>query len=89
MDFSVLVDITLRSGIADPVGSTIERALPSLGFNDVSEVTVGKTIRFKVQADSETLANEKVSIICSTFLTNPVIEDATITIRDLYSQDDE
>ena len=30
MRFDVLVDVRLRSDIADPAGATIERALPAL-----------------------------------------------------------
>src|SRR5690242_6714878 len=43
MLFSVHVDVTLRPGIADPQGSTIERSLPTLGFDGVSGVRVGKS----------------------------------------------
>src|SRR5437879_4051457 len=44
--FSVLVEVRLRPGIADPQGATIERSLPHLGFDGISTVTVGKAIRF-------------------------------------------
>ena len=81
--FSVLVDVCLRKGIADPAGSTIERSLPTLGFSNVRDVSVGKTIRFVIEAENEKEAHEKVENICSTFLTNPVIEEAEITIENL------
>jgi phosphoribosylformylglycinamidine synthase subunit PurS len=79
-DFSVLVEVTLRPGIADPQGATIERALPALGFDGVSGVRVGKSIRFTVQADDEGTARKEVEDMCERFLTNPVIEDATVTL---------
>jgi len=50
MTFDVAVEVRLRPGIADPQGSTIERSLPALGFDGVSGVTVGKSIRFTVEA---------------------------------------
>jgi len=81
--FSVLVDVCLRKGIADPAGSTIERSLPTLGFSNVRDVNVGKTIRFVIEAEDEKEAHEKVESICSTFLTNPVIEEATITVENM------
>ena len=81
--FSVLVDVRLRKGIADPAGSTIERSLPTLGFLNVRDVSVGKTIRFVIEAENEKEAHEKVESICSTFLTNPVIEEATITVENM------
>ena len=78
--FDVLVEVTLRPGIADPQGATIERSLPALGFEGVSGVRVGKAIRFTVDATDEGTARAQVEQLCERFLTNPVIEDATITL---------
>jgi phosphoribosylformylglycinamidine synthase len=80
MNFDVLVEVRLRRGIADPQGATIERALPALGFNGVRDVTVGKAIRFIVEAPDETAARTRVDELCQRFLTNPVIEDALTTV---------
>lgn len=78
--FNVLVEVTLRPGIADPQGATIERALPALGFDNVAGVRVGKAIRLAVDAPDEAAARGQVEELCKRFLTNPVIEDSTITI---------
>jgi phosphoribosylformylglycinamidine synthase PurS subunit len=78
--FDVLVEVKHRPGIADPQGATIERSLPTLGFEGVSGVTVGKAIRFSVEAADETAARGEVEEMCKRFLTNPVIEDAVISI---------
>ena len=51
VQLSVLVEVRLRPGIADPQGATIERSLPTLGFGTVRDVTVGKAIRFTVEAE--------------------------------------
>jgi phosphoribosylformylglycinamidine synthase PurS subunit len=80
--FSVLVEVQLRPGIADPQGSTIERALPALGFEGVHDVRVGKSMRFSVEAADGAAARTLVEDMCERFLTNPVIEDATVTITD-------
>ena len=80
MRFDVHVEVSLRPGISDPAGQTVERALPALGFTGAEGVRVGKSIRFSVEADSEAAANEQVTDMCDRFLTNPVIEDSTITI---------
>jgi phosphoribosylformylglycinamidine synthase PurS subunit len=79
--FSVLVEVRLRPGIADPQGTTIERSLPHLGFDGISTVTVGKAIRFTCEADDEGAARAEVEDLCKRFLTNPVIEDAAITVE--------
>jgi phosphoribosylformylglycinamidine synthase PurS subunit len=78
--FDVLVEVRLRTGIADPQGATIERSLPTLGYDQVRGVRVGKAIRFAIDAPDETAARNEVEQLCSRFLTNPVIEDAVITV---------
>ncbi len=80
MTFEVHVEVTLRPGIADPEGATIERSLPALGFDEVRGVSVGKSIRFEVEADDEAAARARVEELCERFLTNPVIEDAGIQV---------
>jgi phosphoribosylformylglycinamidine synthase len=80
--FEVLVEVSLRAGIADPQGATIERALPALGFDGVAGVRVGKAIRFRVDAGDEETARRQVEQLCERFLTNPVIEDAAITVHE-------
>ena len=80
MKFDVQVEVRLRPGIADPAGSTIERSLPTLGFEGVSGVKVGKSIRFSVDAADEQHARAEVDDMCARFLTNPVIEDAVVTV---------
>jgi len=80
MRFDVLVEVRPREGIADPQGQTIERSLPALGFGGVSGVRVGKALRFQVTADSEGAARTEVEDMCARFLTNPVIEDSTVSL---------
>ena len=80
MQFDVLVEVSLRPGIADPQGATIERALPALGFTAIGGVGVGKAIRFHVTAADAPAARALVDDLCHRFLTNPVIEDAAVSI---------
>ncbi|MDQ1426980.1 MAG: phosphoribosylformylglycinamidine synthase subunit PurS [Acidimicrobiaceae bacterium] len=81
MKFDVLVEVALRPGIANPEGATIERTLPALGFAQVSGVRTGKAIRFAIEAADESTARTQVDELCHRFLTNPVIEDALVTIE--------
>lgn len=83
MTFDVLVEVRLRPGIADPQGATIERALPTLGVHTVSGVRVGKAIRLSIDAPDADAARASVADLCSRFLTNPVIEDAEITVTEV------
>ncbi len=80
MRFSVQVDVSLREGVADPQGATIERSLPHLGFDGVTGVRVGKQIVFELDSTDEDAARSEVDDLCARFLTNPVIETARVTL---------
>ena len=80
MRFDVQVEVRLRAGVADPQGQTIERSLPHLGFGGVTDVRVGKSIRFSLEAADETSARAEVDDMCARFLANPVIEDSAVTL---------
>jgi phosphoribosylformylglycinamidine synthase subunit PurS len=79
--FAVRVDVRLRPGIADPEGSTIERALPALGFEGVEGVRVGKTFRFSLEAADEAAARAGAREMADRLLANPVIEDADVAVE--------
>lgn len=81
--FDVRIDVTHRPGILDPQGATIERALPALGWSNVSEVAVGKSIHLTVEADDEEAARAQVDEMCKRLLTNPVLEGYSVEIRAL------
>jgi len=83
VNYSVIVDVTLRAGIADPEGATIERALPALGFTGVSEVKAGKSFRMNIDAASESDALEKATALAERLLSNPVIEDARARLAEV------
>jgi phosphoribosylformylglycinamidine synthase len=81
----VIVDVSLRQGIADPEGATIERALPALGFYGVTDVKAGKSFRMMIDADSEAEALERATALAERLLSNPVIEDATARLSGVHA----
>jgi phosphoribosylformylglycinamidine synthase subunit PurS len=78
--FSVLVEVRPREGIADPEGATIERALPALGLDGVSGVRAGKAFRFDIAASDDADALIRATVVAERVLANPVIEESTVTI---------
>ncbi len=58
-----------KEGILDPQGQTVERALPALGFEGVSEVRIGRLVELEVPDIAE------VEAMCEKLLANPLIED--------------
>jgi phosphoribosylformylglycinamidine synthase len=81
MKFSAEVRVTLKEGIADPQGQTIERALPALGFDGVNDVRVGKHIELTVEASGPEEAEARVREMCEQLLANPVIETFEVTVQ--------
>ncbi len=79
--FAATVDITHLPGILDPQGAVIDRALPALGYTNVTQVKVGKSIRLFVDADDEAAAHAQVDEMCHRLLANPVIEAFAITLE--------
>ena len=81
--FEARVEITHLPGIADPQGATVERALPALGWSNVSEVKIGKSIRLVVDAADAASAEQQVRQMCEVILANPVIEAYDVAVVEL------
>jgi phosphoribosylformylglycinamidine synthase len=81
--FGVRIDVAHLPGVLDPQGATVERALPSLGYHNVSEVSIAKTIRLVVDAPSAAAAETQVDEMCRRLLANPVIEQYAIAVEEL------
>jgi len=58
-----------KEGILDPQGQTVERALPALGFEGVSDVRIGRLVELEVPDIAE------VEAMCEKLLANPLVED--------------
>ena len=78
--YELLVEVRHREKIADPEGSTINKALHALGFNLVEKVSVGKAIRLLIKSESEQAAVSQAEDICKRLLANPVLENYFITL---------
>lgn len=63
-----------KQGILDPQGKAVERALPALGFEGVSNVRVGRLVELDTD-DPSTL-----DALCEKLLANPLIEDFEIEL---------
>ena len=61
-----------KAGILDPQGQAVERALPALGFDGVSDVHIGRLIELDVDDP------ERLPEMCERLLANPLIEDYEI-----------
>ena len=69
-----------KSGISDPQGQTVEKALPGIGFKAITGVRIGKRITFTIDASDAAEAQDVVRAACEKFLANPIIEDFEVEI---------
>jgi phosphoribosylformylglycinamidine synthase len=63
-----------KSGILDPQGQAVERALPALGFEGVANVHVGRLIELDVEDPG------RLEEMCEQLLANPLVEDYEIVL---------
>ncbi|HXY93642.1 MAG TPA: phosphoribosylformylglycinamidine synthase subunit PurS [Acidimicrobiia bacterium] len=81
--YEARIDVAHLPGVLDPQGATVERALPALGYHNVSDVSIAKTIRLVVDAASADAARAQVDEMCRRLLANPVIERYEISLEEL------
>lgn len=75
------VHVSLKPGVLDPQGKAVGDALERLGFSEVGDVRVGKTIELELEdglaADA---AEARVKEMCEKLLANTVIERYTVEL---------
>lgn len=69
------VIVTPKPVVNDPQGSTVQKGLRSLGFEEVGQVRIGKYIEISLEASDEAAARQRVEEMCRRLLSNHVIED--------------
>ncbi|MDR3437982.1 phosphoribosylformylglycinamidine synthase subunit PurS [Telmatospirillum sp.] len=74
------VHITLKSGVLDPQGKAVQRALSSLGFTGVNDVRQGKFIELDLAENDPAKAKLAIEQMCKSLLANTVIENYRIDL---------
>ncbi len=76
----VTVVVRRRPQIADPQGATVARALRDLGYDEVGEVRIDRTIELDVAAEDPDEVRRRVNEMCEKLLANPVMEDYEVVL---------
>jgi phosphoribosylformylglycinamidine synthase PurS subunit len=71
----VHIDVMLKDEILDPQGQAVQRALPTLGYDGIANVRVGKHIEFDVTDGAD--LDSTIDGLAGQLLANPVIEQFT------------
>ena len=70
-----------RKSIFDPQGDAVCRAIQHLGVSAVKQAHVGKCIELELEGDNLDQARAQLETICQDLLSNPVIEDYSLTLE--------
>jgi len=68
------VYVTLKSGVLDPQGQAVARALGRLGFGEVKDARIGKFIEMQLSDDVKDVEGH-LKQMCEKLLANTVIEE--------------
>ncbi len=82
-NFEAKIRITLRKGILDVQGKTVENALHSIEFQMISKVRIGKYVELIILSDSYDSAMQIVDSACKKLIANPIIEDYQIDLIEI------
>jgi len=78
----VVVSVMPKPEILDPQGKAVQGALPRLGFTGVTEVRQGKRFELEIEGEVTDALLAQVDEMAETLLSNPVIENYTVTVEE-------
>lgn len=82
LQWKAKVEVTLKKVVLDPQGAAVKNSLKALGYEDVSQVRVGKYIELTIEAPGREDASARVDEMSRRLLSNPVIEDFSYTLEE-------
>ncbi|MBF8436846.1 phosphoribosylformylglycinamidine synthase subunit PurS [Halanaerobiaceae bacterium Z-7014] len=84
MEWLVKINIQLKESILDPQGQAVQAGLNALGYDNVSELNVGKYMELKISdLEDKEQVDKQVDEMCQRLLANPVIEDYRYSIEEM------
>jgi phosphoribosylformylglycinamidine synthase len=75
------IHITFKNGVLDPQGKAVHHALKDLGYNEVSEIQMGKYLELKLDGVSQEEAESRIKEMCEKLFANTVIESYRFTLE--------
>ena len=79
MTTKIEIQVGLKSGMADPEGVNVKKALDLLGFDSVEKVDSVKCYRIIIDKN-ESEAVKDAEEICKKLLANPVVHEYSISV---------
>ncbi|HSH52538.1 MAG TPA: phosphoribosylformylglycinamidine synthase subunit PurS [Bacteroidales bacterium] len=83
MKFLAEINVMPLKALLDPQGKAVTHSMKNIGFNEVSNVRIGKHITLEIEATSKEIAMERVNEACNKILSNPVMEGYNYTLKEI------
>ncbi len=83
MKFQAEINVMPLKALLDPQGKAVGMTMHNIGFNEVSNVRIGKHITFEIEAPTKEAALERVNEACAKVLTNPVMEGYDYKVEEI------
>ncbi|MEA2106105.1 MAG: phosphoribosylformylglycinamidine synthase subunit PurS [Bacteroidota bacterium] len=83
MKFLAEINVMPLKALLDPQGKAVTHSMKNIGFNEVSNVRIGKHITLEIEAKSKEVAMERVNEACNKILSNPVMEGYDYTLKEI------
>lgn len=81
MDFIVEIQISLKPGVIDAEGETVEKNLKLLGYGKVNKVKTLKVYHISIEGKSTEGVKKEMEDVCKKLLANPVIQNYEVKVK--------
>tara|TARA_B100000989_G_C19348180_1_gene387931 strand:- start:63 stop:308 length:246 start_codon:yes stop_codon:yes gene_type:complete len=81
MTTEIEIQVGLKSGMADPEGVNVKKALDLLGFDSIQKVESVKCYRVIIDKKEDEAVSEAEEI-CKKLLANPVVHEYSISVAE-------
>lgn len=77
------IDVMPLKEILDPQGKAVTGSMKNLGLPEISNVRIGRHITLEVDAETESIAKEKIEIACKKLLANMIMEQYQYVLKEI------
>jgi phosphoribosylformylglycinamidine synthase subunit PurS len=81
--YKATIFVTLKESVLDPQGVAVKGSLHTMGYNQVSDVRIGKRLEVSLDAENRAGAEEAVTAMCQKLFSNPVIENFRFELEEV------
>lgn len=83
MKFIAEINVMPLKALLDPQGKAVTHSMKNIGFNEVSNVRIGKHITLEIEAANKEVAMERVNEACNKILSNPIMEGFDYILKEV------